>query len=62
MASVFGSTYRCEKLFSSMKHTKNTLRTTLTDAHLNDCLLLANSSLKPDIEKLSKHMQHHKSH
>ena len=62
MASVFGSTYRCEKLFSSMKHAKSTLRTNLTEVHLNDCLLLANSSLKPEIEKLSKNMQHQKSH
>lgn len=62
MASLFGSTYLCEQLFSKMKHTKNHLRTRLTDAHLDNVLLLASTSLTPNIEKLSSNKQHQVSH
>jgi len=34
--AMFGSTYRCEQLFSKMKHTKSHLRSQLTNQHLND--------------------------
>jgi len=39
MVSVFGSTYACEQLFSSMKFIKSKLRTQLTDDHLQDVIL-----------------------
>ena len=58
MACIFGSTYSCEQLFSKMKFTKNKMRTNLTDSHLDDSLRLAHSNLKPNIEKLSKEIQH----
>ena len=40
MVSMFGSTYVCEQLFSSMKVTKSKLRTQLNDGDLQDILLL----------------------
>ena len=58
MACIFGSTYSCEQLFSKMKFTKNKMRTNLTVSHLDDSLRLAHSNLKPNIEKLSKEIQH----
>ena len=61
MASVFGSTYVCEQLFSKMKLTKSKMRTSLTDDHLNATLRLATSSFKPDIKTLSQEKQHHSS-
>ena len=62
MACMFGSTYVCEKLFSKMKYTKNKHRARLTDEHLNDCLLLASSEMKPNYKIISKDKQHHPSH
>ena len=53
MASMFGSTYTCEQLFSSMKLAKSKLRTQLTDDHLQDVMILASSNLSPDLQKLS---------
>uniref|UniRef100_A0A8C4NE98 SPIN-DOC-like zinc-finger domain-containing protein n=1 Tax=Eptatretus burgeri TaxID=7764 RepID=A0A8C4NE98_EPTBU len=52
LASLFGSTYSCEQLFSHMKLTKNKTRAQFTDAHLQDVLLLASSSIKPDIDSV----------
>ena len=53
MASMFGSTYTCEQSISAMKFTKSKLRSRISDAHLEDVLLLASSDLSPDVEKLS---------
>jgi len=52
MASVFGSTYKCEQVFSSMKFNKSKLRTQVTDEHLQDVVLLASSNLPPELQKL----------
>ena len=41
MASMFGSTYTCEQLFSTMKFTKSKLRLRISNSHLEDVLLLA---------------------
>ena len=57
MASMFGSTYVCKQLFSSMKVTKSKLRTQLNDGHLQDIILLATSNLTPDLHKLSSQKQ-----
>ena len=43
-ASLFGSTYQCETLFSKMKFLKNKQRNALTDQHLNDTLIVANNN------------------
>ncbi|XP_014781932.1 general transcription factor II-I repeat domain-containing protein 2B [Octopus bimaculoides] len=58
IASLFGSTYQCEQIFSKLKQTKNNLRTRLTDNHLDNIFLLASTSLKPNIEKLSRNKKH----
>ena len=61
--AMFGSTYRCEQLFSRMKITKSHLRSQLTDRHLNDLLLLHSSSVQPSIEEILKDQkQMHSSH
>ncbi|XP_069767039.1 general transcription factor II-I repeat domain-containing protein 2-like isoform X2 [Narcine bancroftii] len=59
MASLFGSTYVCEQLFSKMKYVKNHLRTNMTNGHLNDILLLASTTISPNIEMLSKNKVSH---
>ena len=62
MASMFGSIYVCEQLFSCMKVTKSKLKTQLNDSHLQDINLLATSNLTPDLHKLSNQKQHQISH
>ena len=62
MASMFGSSYTCEQLFSTMKFTKSKLRSRISDAHLENVQLLASSDLSPDVEKLSQSKQHQASH
>ena len=44
MASVFGSTYACKQLFSTMKLTKTKLGAQLTDEHLQDAMFLFSST------------------
>jgi hypothetical protein len=54
MSSVFGSNYRCEQLFSLIKNVKSKTRTRLTDQHLQGCMRIATTEIKPDTEKLIK--------
>ena len=61
MASIFGSTYTCEQLFSTM-NSRSELRTRITFVHLKNVLLLASSDLSPDVERLSQSIQHPVSH
>jgi hypothetical protein len=58
VVSMFGSTYRCEQLFSKMKFSKSQLRSQLTDNHLNDILFLSSSVLKPDLDSLCSDRRH----
>lgn len=60
--SSFGSTYVCEKVFSSLTYVKNKYRTSLTEQHISDLLLLSTSDLKPNIKKLLQQKQCQKSH
>ncbi|XP_061765856.1 general transcription factor II-I repeat domain-containing protein 2-like [Nerophis ophidion] len=54
LLSVFGSTYLCEQLFSSMKMTKTSHRIRLTDEHLLSIMKVASAqSLSPDINELT---------
>lgn len=59
---LFGSTYKCEQLFSRMKHIKCKTRSQLTDFHLENNLRLALCSIPPNIDKLVKNMQPQVSH
>lgn len=60
--SMFGSTYVCEKLFSTMSYAKNKYRTRLTDLHLSDILTLTTSQIEPNWEKLTAGIQCQPSH
>ena len=44
MASIFGSTYACEQLFSTMKLTTTKLAAQPTDKYLQDVMLLSSST------------------
>ena len=50
MASMFGGTYTCEQLFSTMKFTKSKLRSRISDAYLED----VSPGLSPDVENFRK--------
>lgn len=60
--SLFGSTYKCEQLFSRMKYTKSKTRSRLTDHHLQNNLRVATSSISPNIDTLVKKAQAQISH
>ena len=50
---LFGSTYLCEKLFSTMNFNKSKYRSKLTDEHLEAILRVSTaSSLKPNVARL----------
>ena len=53
-ASVFGSSYVCEALFSKMVRIKNRYRNRLTDDHLKQLLRTASSAITPRFDKLIK--------
>ena len=58
IASLFGSTYVCEQLFSTINVVKCKTRTQLTDGHFDDALRLAGTSLQQDVGHLVA-QQHH---
>ncbi|KAK1882848.1 General transcription factor II-I repeat domain containing protein 2 [Dissostichus eleginoides] len=60
--SIFGSTYLCEQIFSSMNYIKSKYRSRLTDDSLRSCVKIKVTSYSPDIEKLSSDVQKQKSH
>ncbi len=60
--SIFGSTYLCEQVFSSMNYIKSKYRSRLTDDSLQSCVKIKVTSYSPDIEKLSSDVQKQKSH
>ena len=59
MASLFGSTYICEQVFSRMKNIKCKSRTRITDDNLQSSLRVASSSISPNIDSIVsvKHCQ-----
>ncbi|KAK7149277.1 hypothetical protein R3I94_008795 [Phoxinus phoxinus] len=63
MVSLFGSTYICEKTFSTMAINKSKLRSRLTDGHLHAVLRITTTEMEPDIRGIvANRKQHHKSH
>ncbi|KAK0139586.1 General transcription factor II-I repeat domain-containing protein 2B [Merluccius polli] len=60
--SIFGSTYLCEQLFSSMNFIKNKHRSRLVDESLQACMKLKVTSYSPDIGKICSEVQTQKSH
>lgn len=62
LISCFSTTYCCESTFSYLTQIKNSLRTQLTDKHLEDQLKLRTTMLEPDIKMLSQKKQTQRSH
>ena len=62
LISIYGSTYRCEQLFSRMAFVKNKYRSRLTDDHLADILHISASQLEPNYDTILKSVQCHPSH
>lgn len=54
VASLFGSTYICEQLFSTMKQVKSKSRNKITDDHLENALRISTSAIKADLDKLAQ--------
>ncbi|UYV85149.1 LSM14A, partial [Cordylochernes scorpioides] len=51
--SMFGSTYRCEQLFSLMKGNKSPIRSRITDVHLGSVLkLITANKISPEVGKM----------
>ena len=62
ISSRFGSTYICEKAFSTLTYVKNKYRSSLTASHISDLIILSTSNLSPDIDKLISKKSLHRSH
>lgn len=60
--SIFGSTYLCEQVFSSMNFIKSKYRSRLTDESLQSCIKIRVTSYSPDIGKICSEHQTQKSH
>ncbi|XP_027132767.1 general transcription factor II-I repeat domain-containing protein 2A [Larimichthys crocea] len=60
--SIFGSTYACEQLFSTMNYIKNKHRSRLADDSLQSCVKMKVTSYSPDLQTLSAEVQEQKSH
>ena len=50
---MFGSTYVCESVFSTLKHVKSKHRSVLTDTHVKELLRVATTGYKPDLKKIA---------
>ena len=59
---IFGSTYVCEQLFSTMNYIKNKHRSRLTDDSLQSCVKMRVTSYSPDLQTLCAEVQEQKSH
>ena len=60
--SMFGSTYICEYVFSTLNHVKSRHRSVLTDAHVKELLRVATTEYKPDLKKIVKEKECQNSH
>ena len=55
--SMFGSTYICESVFSTLKHVKSKHRSLLTDTHMKELLRVAATEYKPDLKKIAQYKE-----
>ncbi len=62
MLSMFGSTYVCESVFSTLKHVKSKHRSVLTDTHVKELLRVATTDYKPDLKRIVQGKECQKSH
>ena len=60
--SMFGSTYVCESVFSTLKHVKSKHRYVLMDTHVKELLRVATTEYKPDLKRIIQGKECHKSH
>ncbi|CAI5686114.1 unnamed protein product [Oreochromis niloticus] len=60
--SMFGSTYVCESVFSTLKHVKSKHRSILTDTHVKELLRVATTEYKPDLKRIVQGKECQKSH
>lgn len=60
--SMFGSTYVCESVFSTLKHVKSKHRSVLTDTHVKELLRVATTEYKPDLRRIVQDKECQKSH
>ncbi|XP_077341985.1 general transcription factor II-I repeat domain-containing protein 2A-like [Lithobates pipiens] len=60
--SMFGSTYVCESLFSTLKHVKSKHRSVLTDTHVKELLRVTTTEYKPDLNRIVQDKDCQKSH
>lgn len=62
LLTMFGSTYSCENLFSSMNFVKSCNRNRLDRELTAKCVKLMNTKYKPNIKKLSENKEQQISH
>ena len=60
--SMFGSTYICESVFSTLKHVKSKHSSVLTDTHVKELLRVATTEYKPDLKRIAQYKECQKSH
>ena len=60
--SMFGSTYFCKSVFSTLKIVKSKHRSVLTDTHVKELLRLATTEYKPDLKRIVQDKECQKSH
>ena len=52
MMPLLGTTYICGQIFPHMKHTKNKIRTKISDERVENILHILTICIKPDIDEL----------
>lgn len=62
LLSMFGSTYVCESVFSTLKHVKSKHRSVLTDTQVRELLRVATTEYKPDLRRIVQSKECQKSH
>ena len=60
--SMFGSTYICEAVFSTLNHVKSRHQSVLTNTHVKELLQVATTKYKPDLKKIVKEKECQNSH
>ena len=60
--AMFGSTYICEAVFSTLKLVKSKHRSVLTNTHVKELLRLATTEYKPDLKRIVQDRECQKSH
>ena len=62
LLSMFGSTYVCESVFSTLNYVKSRHRSVLNDTLVKELLRVATTEYKPDLKKMVKEKECQNSH